>query len=258
MKKALFSILSLLAFTACNGNSISDIFKSDADSTENTEVVANEIVETEEAQSDAVEEEEYATVEGYETMDSQLRKEFAVKGTPNIKSFAQAIEPVTYDLLNAEEGEKVLDMKNGFFSFYEEGAGSVRYNMAYWNRKDGSKMFIVSYCMIEEVFANSEQEKKDLTAHKTSEWYYYDSAILNNEGNGMSYDMGIMAYLYDEAGKKLVPMKACPFNGVPQGQPTFYNLPRQGKDVEVVIDPYGDNESKHKLHFNGMTFDYEK
>lgn len=257
MKRTLFSILSLLTLTACNGTSVSDLFKSDADSTENTEVVENETAESETAQNEAVESED-VVAEGYETMDSQLRKEFAVKGTPNIKSFAQAIEPVTYDLLNAEEGEKVLDEKNGFFSFYEEGAGSARYNMAYWNRKDGSKMFIVSYCMIEEVFATTEQEKKALTAHKTSEWYYYDSAILNSEGNGMRYDMGYMAYLYDEAGKKLVPMKTSPFNGAPQGEPVFYNLPRQGKDIEATVGMYGDNESSHKLQFNGMTFDYMK
>jgi len=246
MKRTLFSILSLLALTACNGNSANNVQNSESDSTAKKEIVKNSVED----------EDDECETQSYEIMDVQLRMQFDVEGAPNIVSFVKAIESVTGDLINAEDGEATLDKKNGYFSYFQEGGGSIHYDMAYWNRDNGSKMFIVSYHACEEVFAKNKKEKAEIVAHEDNEWFWYDCTVETKEGWGIRHDMGFIAYEYHPTKKKLIPMKQSPFNYDPQGEPVFYELPCQGKNIKVRVGLNGDY-TYHSLIFNGYDFDYE-
>ena len=79
----------------------------------------------------------------YEVMDVTLNGNFKVKGTPNVKSFMEAL-PVYMPEYGWEKGA-VIDIKNGYFKQYTDGGGQTTYYGAVWNRNDGKKLFIFSY-----------------------------------------------------------------------------------------------------------------
>lgn len=176
-------------------------------------------------------------------------KTFNVKGGAGIEQFVTAIFNIKP---NEWDGEPVFDKRCGYFSYFQEGGGSVTYNVSYWNRKDGKKLVILSYR--DNNFGNKENPQ-------SSAWGYYgsfqygmaDTDILNTE-------TGCRAYLYDEAKKQLVPMATPPFNGLPNPMDSHYflQLPREGKDIIVCEQTGMYDHVYHSLKWNGMTFDFKK
>lgn len=256
MKKLAVISLSALLLASC-GNSTSgdqngkDTTSVSTECTDTTDCCGGEDEDGYEAGADKV---------GYhEIVWYKLYNSFKVKGAPSIESFVAALEPAVGDLLSEEEGEDfaTLDKANGYFHFYQEGAGSVEYDGALWNRKDGKKLFIFSYSEVDEIFAENAKQAKELTQHRESMWMYFDSKIEEEHGHGMLYDNGFVAYIYDDAKKELVPLESSPFDGINDtDKPRFYELPRKGKDIKVREGLYGDY-SYSTLKWNGTGFDLE-
>ena len=105
-----------------------------------------------------------------------------VKGGVGIEQFVTAILETKP---NEWHHEPVYDKKNGYFSYFEEGAGSITYNVSYWNRKDGKKLVILSY---------RENDFGKKVKPQSSTWGYFSSLqygeaetdILNMETGSMT------------------------------------------------------------------------
>ncbi len=176
-------------------------------------------------------------------------KPLKVNGGVGIEQFVTAIFGIKP---NEWDHDPVYDKKNGYFSDFEEGAGSITYNVCYWNRKDGKKLVIMSY---------RENDFGKKIEPMASTWGYMSSFQFGeNETDIINMETGFRAYLYDEAKKQLVPMANPPFNGFPNPLDAnyFLELPQQGKDIMVYESVSYDQEIRHSLKWNGMTFDFLK
>lgn len=179
-------------------------------------------------------------------------KKLQVKGGAGIEQFVEAI-------LNTKPNEwdtdATYDKKNGYFHFYQEGAGSVEYCVSYWNRTDGKKLVIMSYS------SNDFGKKK---APVSANWGYISTFALDAEGvsadEGIVCETGFRAYLYDANTKTLNPLQAPPFNNFAQPVKAHYflQLPQKGKDIIVREKKSLEETVYHSLKWNGMTFDFKK
>jgi len=178
-------------------------------------------------------------------------KTLPVKGGVGIVQFVEAIFDYKPDDWSREA---TYDRKNGFFHYYEEGAGHVEYYVSYWNRNDGKKLVIMSYDSSD--FGNAIKPV-------SSPWGYISSFDLEDEGmpdvqGAITVDTGFRAYLYDEAKSQLVPLQSAPFNnmGTPVRKHYLLQLPQKGKDIRVREEEELGVMVYHTLKWNGMTFDF--
>lgn len=186
---------------------------------------------------------------GQDRMWQQYSKPVSVKGGAGIEQFVTAVLDTKP---NEWFNDPVYDRKNGFFSYHEEGAGSVTYNLAYWNRKDGKKLVILSF---------QETDFGKRVKQEASPWYFYSSVQYGEEADQIiNTETGFHAYLYNEAKKQLQPLATPPFNGMPSPLDGHYflELPRQGKDIIVRHELGEYKRVYHTLTWNGMSFDYSK
>ncbi len=252
MKKILLPIIAASLFISCSNNKA----QAQQDSKDSSAVEC--VDDTADCECGGDEEDMYepgAEVQGnYHIMFYQLYKSFTVKGTPSIQSFVTALSPVIGDFRECD-GESVMDNANGYFKYSCEGAGGVRYCGAYWNRKDGKKLFLFSWYVCEELYAYTPEEGEEMAGHRESMWQYFDSSMLDEE-HGMLYDLGCVAYLYNETTHKLEPLDVPPFDAF-NGKPHFLELPQKGKDIEVHEGLNGDCTFS-TLKWNGMSFDKVK
>jgi len=177
-----------------------------------------------------------------------------VVGQPNIKSFVSAV----LDVDTAHEGQ--FDMRNGYWEFSEEGDGSIRYNAAYWNRTDGSKLFIVSYCATLYVPLNPQTGlPRHGIATASNPWMFYDFAP-SEDGDGTygySYESGYVTYIYDAKRKVLTHVSDMNLLGDMSDVNThrYLILPQQGKDIKVREGNPHTNDFRYRtLRWNGMKF----
>lgn len=182
----------------------------------------------------------------YKSTYDTLNKKFKVSGGVGIAQFVKATgivdEPEAFE----------CDKRNGYFGMYEEGSGHFICNAAYWNRKDGKKLFIVAYDTSDFLMPG------DDTRIYGNSWSYSSVVSEPETKTKIRYEMGFKAYLYDPATKELVPMKQVPFNNWPQTPGYRYlNLPQVGKNINVAEGAPYTNSKKHTLTWNGMTFDYK-
>lgn len=238
MKKIIFSVLAVATLISCNSSS-NDKGNDSVSSTK--QEIAEKNVEDDNVS------EEYDIPE---IMAPKLAISFDVKGGAGIKQFVKAIAPAIGDLLE-DPDFCTLDEAHGYFDFFQEGDGSYKVNAAYWNRQDGTKMFIISYCEQQQLYAESKAEQKARTTHEECDNFYFDISF-DEDGSGKYIDMGYAAFIYDEGEKKLIPMEENPINGISAG-PNFLELPRNGKDIKVRTGLDGDWEY-HTLTFDGFQF----
>lgn len=174
-----------------------------------------------------------------------------VVGQPNIKSFVTAV----LDKETLEEGE--LDMRNGYWEYFQEGDGHIKYNAAYWNRTDGSKLFVISYHTGGIVYTNPQTgAPKHGVTWSSSPWMYYDVKPLE-DGDDMQYETGYITYLYDASRKVLTPVYDMSLLGNMDEiqQHRYLILPRQGKDIKVQEgEPRTSNFRYRTLRWDGMKF----
>lgn len=183
---------------------------------------------------------------------STYNKTLKVKGGAGIEQFVEAIldnKPSDW----ARDAE--YDKRNGFFHYYEEGAGHVEYYVSYWNRKDGKKLVILSY---------DESDFGQKVKTQASPWGYFSSCSIGDPDvalgdEGINVETGFCAYLYDETKSQLVPLSTPPFKGFENPVKSHYllMLPEKGKDIRVreMKGEIG-NYVYHTLKWNGMTFDF--
>lgn len=175
---------------------------------------------------------------------------YKVKGNPNIVSFVEAITGTAKD--GWIDGDPVYDLRNGYFSFSQEGAGSIHMNISYWNRKDGRKLVVLAY------------EVNDFGECPTaivSSWGHRCWEPLDGVDGGMVKEAGFRAYLYDAEKKQLEPLDNPPFRGFDGPKEAIYylELPQKGKDIRVREHVTGTYYSiYHLLHWNGMEFEFEE
>jgi len=174
---------------------------------------------------------------------------YNVKGNPNIVSFVEAI----FNTPKADwDRDPVWDLRNGYFSYFEEGAGSISINVSYWNRKDGKKLVVMAYQTAD--FSECPNALVSSWGHRCWE------PIPDVEG-GIVREAGFRAYLYDAQKKQIVPLDNPPFKGFDGPKEAIYylELPQKGKDIRVrehVTGTYYD--IYHLLHWNGMEFEFEE
>lgn len=253
MKAIFISLFAFMLLTACNGSNSAQQAEGN-DSTDKTESVKTKI--SDDITSEAVESDEEDGEDNlhyYDPLFPQLYRSFKVKGGVGIEQFVKAVSEVTGDLTSEEDmGDMIMDKRNGYFHFSQEGAGSIHYDMAYWNLKNGDVMFIVSYQSYDEVPADGPRKDK-LRRHVNDEWMYYDIKF-GTDDYGWLTDIGHVAYLYDKATQTLQPMDHSPIV-IPKG-PNNCELPRQGKDIIVHTDPE-DYTVLKTAKFDGMQFKYK-
>lgn len=179
-------------------------------------------------------------------------KAVQVKGGAGIVQFVEAIlgyKPEDWSR------EAVYDKPNGYFHYYEEGAGHIDYYVSYWNRKDGKKLVIMSY---------DASDFGRLIKKQTSPWgcyssFAYEGADAESGLDRINVDTGFRAYLYDEVKKQLVPLATPPFKGFDNPVDKHYQLilPQKGKDIRVREQKGIEGDYVyHTLKWNGMTFDF--
>lgn len=185
---------------------------------------------------------------------------FEVEGTPNIESFVTALPFFDKEFLVYEE--PLVDKKNGYFYYSSEGAGGVRYHAAYWNLKDGNKLFIFSWWCADFVMNELGSGKLFGTVEAHNDWYRY-SVIgdIEKDESLFSIDTGFRAYLYDKNTHRLVPYNKMPITGMPETtNHRFLILPQNGKDIKVEEFVYDSMEGRlvgtHTLKWNGEGFNY--
>ncbi len=212
--------------------------------------------------------EEHDYINGYILKNEILNMSFKVKGGVGIKQFVSALEPFDDDFWRY--CEPTLDQPNGYFDWGDEGDGSVRYNAAYWNCKDGAKLFIISWRQCENYYFPQEDKERFGTTGMTGSNFKYEVVGIDNPDNvndGMiscyGFDTGYIVYIYSEDTKMLTPLRFAPFSGMPETNAHRYlELPRKGKDIKVHEIVYKDNgdfdEEIHTLKWNGISFDYNK
>lgn len=181
----------------------------------------------------------------YEPMWVKFNKPFKVKGGVGIEQFAKALDLLAED----DWGESVLDKKNGYFSFFDEGDGSIRFRAAYWNRKDGKRLFIVSYQNVETAVEYVEPI--------VSPWGFckmWDDADPN--GCGTIQDTGFMAYLYNPSKQQLEPMATPPVRDWGQNKLRHYflELPQHGKNITVHQEESQGESTTFVLEWTGLDF----
>jgi len=204
----------------------------------------------------------------HELIYDKLDWTFKVWGNPNIQSFCDALPMFDADFW--DECEYTLDKANGYFSFSEEGDGSIRYDAAIWNRKDGTKLFIISWRECETIVYQKDTEKLFGTQHAQNPWFKYDvvgEKAPNANVDGMAFrhgiDTGCRAFTYDKETSTLGTLEMPPFNKMPNTKAhRFLELPQKGKDIKVHEVIYHDDlettEEVHTLKWNGDSFDYIK
>jgi len=212
----------------------------DSKAAETTQTSGQEIQNTDQASTPAVEQ-----AQGYEfEYDFDwFYKPFKVNGAPGIKSFIKAIKFEDH-LGTLHDGE--FDEKNGFFSTTAAGDGFYQYSGAYWNRKDGKKMFIFSFDHSRDI-----DPEYAVGIERENEWFKLSirKGVFDGEEYFAYDEAGIVAYLYNPDSQMLEPMDKPPFNNVPKSDGVYtYELPRQGKDITV--------NKAYTLKFNGLTFDW--
>jgi hypothetical protein len=179
--------------------------------------------------------------------------EYPVKGEPNIKSFVEAV------LGEMGEEEGFFDMRNGYWKQSSEGDGRLSYNAAYWNRTNGSKLFIISYEHTQAVTLDPRtgEVKRGLT-HASSPWMYFDVTPDEDSDNyGLSRETGYVAFLYDAKSKTLKPVYDISILGdLPEIEDHRYlELPQHGKDIKAREgNPSKGNCRYRTLHWDGMKF----
>ena len=180
-------------------------------------------------------------------------QEYPVEGAPGIKSFVQAV----LDRNIAEEGE--MDVRNGYWTFSEEGDGRLTYNAAYWNRTNGSKLFIISYesTGYVEMDKRTGEVKRGLS-HASSPWMYYDVTSDKNDPNyGLTCETGTVVFRYDPKVKTLEPIYDLSILGdIPEIEDHRYLiLPQQGKNIKVREgNPMNGDFRYRMLYWDGMKF----
>lgn len=207
-------------------------------------------------------------INNHELIGDQLNHSFKVTGGAGIKQFVSALEP--FDKEFWQYCEPTVDQANGYFEWGDEGDGSIAYNAAYWNCKDGAKLFIISWNHCEHYYFPEEDKWKFGTISSVGNNYRYEVFGIDNPDNVhdgtvscYGYDTGYIVYIYDEGTKMLTPLKFAPFSGMPETNAHRYLLlPRKGKDIEVMETIYTDGSDPknefHTLKWNGNSFDYIK
>lgn len=177
-------------------------------------------------------------------------KPLKVTGNADIEGFVKALfagDEYSYT------PDEAFDKANGYFSMSAAGGGYLDQFGAFWNRKDGKKMFLFS-------FDQGETGLYDKCIERKNEWYQvavYEPREEDGEPGGY-YESGILAYLYNPDTKTLEPMQQPPFNGVPKTDGYLsFALPQKGKDIVVgEMDLSNYDRTEHTLKFNGLTFDW--
>lgn len=208
---------------------------------------------------------EYQNSERHEF--DRLYSEYDADAAPNIRKFAEIL-----DLYVEDEN---CDLKNGFFETGSEGDGAINWRGACWNRKDGSRLYIVSYWSNQNVMYNPDDERLFGTLSATSPWMAYNVCStedikpvesidgLKEITYFISCETGTVAFLYNAKTKKLEPIDSVSkiFNNLPEeNNHRYLEVPRYGKDIKVREGMFN-IEGKYKYHtlkWNGMTFDYVK
>ena len=187
------------------------------------------------------------TANDYVSWFRQFNRYHKVSGGAGIEQFCRAI-----DIYDPEDfSRNILDKKNGYYSVNKEGAGHFICNAALWNRKDGRKLFIVSYDFAEAIYPSA-----DKVEHGNM-WYYTCVTKDPYEDNAMRYEMGVMAFLYDAQQQVLVPLREPPFSNWPTKAAFRYlEVPRQGKDITVRTGQEWQQPTTRTMKWNGMTFTY--
>ncbi len=180
----------------------------------------------------------------YNNLGTALNKPFKVKGGAGIVQFASAFNNV----LPIEMETAMIDRKGGYISYAEEGDGCYNVNMCIWNRKDGKKLFVVSYYINENVPTGT-------AAGKCSKYHY--NALRKGFSPDFKYlcNTGFRSYLYNAQTATLEPMAEFPVNQLPrtgaENDAYFMNLPQTGKDITLIMG-LEDETSYHTLVWNGM------
>lgn len=192
----------------------------------------------------------------YQVMHASLFDTYKIEGAPNIESFMQALH--VYDKEAGWFTDPEIDKANGYFHYFEEGSGHLELYGACWNRKDGKKLFIVSYELCD--FAVHEGHTEEYCLAGGSEFYYASANKWPeaDENTFIDYDTGFAAFIYNSETKKLEPLHEPPFNGWGECKTNrFLILPKKGKDIKVRDGVLDDSRyTYHMLKWNGMTFDY--
>lgn len=186
----------------------------------------------------------YAYTSPYNKLGSALNKPYKVTGGAGIVQFAKAFGNVLpMEMENAD-----IDRKGGYISYGEEGDGHYNVNMCIWNRKDGKKLFVVSYDISETITGDA--------AAGTCSKYHYSAVCDNKDGSAKRlYNIGFRSYLYNVKTATLEPMAQFPVDELPRTgaahEAYFLALPDKGKDIvlQMGID---ENVSFHNLVWNGM------
>lgn len=200
----------------------------------------------------------------YVEMAERIDGSFDVEGGIGIEQFVKAMPVLDEDFW--QYCDYTMDKPNGFFYFGEEGDGSVSYYASYWNRNDGKKLFIFSYCVSEWIMYDKNSDLLFGTTESVSPWYRYQViGDMDKNESLLGIDAGCRAYLYNPSSKQLEPLQDPPFNNMPESEALrVLELPRKGKDItihEMMYDAKDYNDPKtatHTLKWNGMTFDYVK
>lgn len=185
-----------------------------------------------------------------------LAGNFKVEGAPCVQSFVEAL-PI-YSKEYGWYNDPEIDNRNGFFQYSEEGSGGLFYYGAVWRRKDGSRLFILSYRETE--WTDSEGRTERFTRHSGSPWYYSSTEVMmggenQDEKSFLDHDTGFAAYLYNEATHTLELLPEPPIDGwQPQETHRFLILPQKGKDIEVQ-EGVDEEPTSYTLKWNGMTFE---
>ncbi len=193
----------------------------------------------------------------YQYIAADMMRPIKVNGNADIEGFVDALG------LAGEYGwynDPYFDKANGYFHYREEGDGSMEYWGAYWNRTDGKKMFLLSFCRAG--YWNSDYESNIPSPQMSNDWFTVTTTEKPDDyGTFSYYESGCMAYLYNPTTKKLEPMRKLPFNGMPATKEVRrFKLPQQGKDIKVdqhdISNKEWDRMTEHTLKFNGLTFDW--
>lgn len=165
----------------------------------------------------------------------RMKNSFPVKGGEGIEQFYMALLPGLHtfyvdkslaQLQEDNEGEFVIDKKNGYISYFQEGAGSTRMQCCYWNRKDGVKLV----------------------------GFFYDEHNENPEKQRMEYDSFLQFYTYNTTLKCLEAIRD-PWDEELSGMVHMMaKLPQQGKDFTYRWG-LEENEGAWKtMKWNGLDF----
>lgn len=181
----------------------------------------------------------------YDNLGTALNKPFKVKGTAGIVAFANAFAKVLPIEMEAAE----VDRKGGYTSYSEEGDGPYNVNMCIWNRKDGKKLFVVSYSIHENVPGGSK-------AGTCSKYHYSALSKGITPDFAMLVNSGFRSYLYNAQTATLEPMAVFPVDELPrtgaEHESYFLNLPQEGKDIILTLGQDLEYTSYHTLVWNGM------